>query len=234
MGKYWITYERDSAHPRKPLWFYYIRFKSKDGKEEFVLKPNAFVNYKGNEGLMANPASKHYWDHDVFTYITSLPNPDKNKDTAQFQNKLMKEGDSLFYSKGFIILEKLVSKDHIPNQGFSPEDVATVATFKIHSQNNSTYTAAPLLINQNGNLFSLPDTVTSENIILRINKIENDKVETGIKESNTVMQYVTLKAYKFPFINILWLGIIITATGIIISMVRRIQLNRLKADKLSF
>jgi cytochrome c-type biogenesis protein CcmF len=140
----------------------------------------------------------------------------------------------LFYSKGFLILEKLVSKDHIPNQGFNPEDVATVATFKIYSKNNSTYTAAPLLINQNGNLFSLPDTVTSENIILRINKIENDKVETGIKESNTVMQYVTLKAYKFPFINILWLGIIITATGIIISMVRRIQLNRLKADKLSF
>jgi cytochrome c-type biogenesis protein CcmF len=43
---------------KRPLWFYYIRFKSKDGKEEFVLKPNAFVNYKGNEGLMANPASK--------------------------------------------------------------------------------------------------------------------------------------------------------------------------------
>jgi cytochrome c-type biogenesis protein CcmF len=234
MGKYWITYERDSAHPKKPLWFYYIRFKSKDGKEEFILKPNAFVNYKGNEGLMANPASKHYWDHDVFTYITSLPNPDKNKDTAQFQNKLMKEGDSLFYSKGFLTLEKIVSKDHIPNEGFNPQDVATVATFKIHSQNNSTYTAEPLLINKNGTLFSLPDTITSESIILRINKMENDKVETGIKESNTIMQYVTLKAYKFPFINILWLGIIITATGIIIGMVRRIQLNRLKADKLSF
>jgi cytochrome c-type biogenesis protein CcmF len=234
MGKYWITYEADSAHPKKPLWFYFIRFKSKDGKEEFVLKPNAFVNYKGNEGLMANPASKHYWDHDVFTYITSLPNPDKNKDTARFQNKLMKEGDSLFYSKGFLTLEKLVSKDHIPNEGFDPRDVATVATFKIHSQNNSSYTAEALLINQNGNFFSLPDTVTSENLVLRINKLENDKVEIGIKESNTVMQYVTLKAYKFPFINVLWLGIIITATGIIISMVRRIRLNRLKADKLSF
>jgi cytochrome c-type biogenesis protein CcmF len=40
------------------------------------------------------------------------------------------------------------------------------------------------------------------------------------------MEYVTLKAYKFPFINLLWLGVIVTAAGIIISMVRRIQLNR--------
>jgi cytochrome c-type biogenesis protein CcmF len=105
----------------------------------------------------------------------------------------MKEGDSLFYSKGFLTLEKVVSKDHIPNEGFNPQDVATVATFKIHSQNNSTYTAEPLLINQNGNLFSLPDTVTSENIILRINRMENDKVEIGMKVSNTIYAICYLK-----------------------------------------
>lgn len=53
--------------------------KSNDGKEDFILSPNAFVNYKGNEGLMANPDSRHYWDHDVFTYITSIPNPEAKK-----------------------------------------------------------------------------------------------------------------------------------------------------------
>ncbi|MES1221130.1 MAG: cytochrome c biogenesis protein CcsA, partial [Bacteroidota bacterium] len=98
MGKYWVTYEKDSAHPKKQLWFYSIRFKSKDGKEEFVLKPNAFVNYKGNEGLMANPSSKHYWDHDVFTYITSLPNPEKQEDTSAFKEHTLASGDTMFYS----------------------------------------------------------------------------------------------------------------------------------------
>ncbi|MEJ0106982.1 MAG: hypothetical protein WDO19_32545 [Bacteroidota bacterium] len=38
------------ANANKPLWFYRIHFKSKDGKEDFTLTPNAFVNYKGNEG----------------------------------------------------------------------------------------------------------------------------------------------------------------------------------------
>jgi cytochrome c-type biogenesis protein CcmF len=226
MGKYLVTYVDDSAHPKKPLWYYKIKFRSMDGQEEFMLKPNAFINYKGNEGLMANPDSRHYLGHDLFTYITSLPDPEKNKDTAQFINKWMKHGDTGWYSKGFVILEKFVSKDKIPTQGFHPEDSATVATLKIHSQNQTVYTSEPLLISRKGNLFSFPDTVMSESLVLRINKLDGDRIEMGIKESDSVMEYVTLKAYSFPFINVLWLGIIITAIGILISMVRRIQLSR--------
>ncbi|HMG69088.1 MAG TPA: cytochrome c biogenesis protein CcsA, partial [Chitinophagaceae bacterium] len=70
MGNYDVTFESDSEHPKKPLWYYKLHFKSKTGDEQFNLVPNAFVNYKGNQGLMANPAAKHYWDHDIFTYIT--------------------------------------------------------------------------------------------------------------------------------------------------------------------
>lgn len=110
MGKYNLTYEGDSTHPKKPLSFYKIRFKSKDGKEEFVLQPNSFVNYKGNEGLMSNPASRHYWDHDVFTYITSISNPDAAKDTTSFKTNKLKQGDTLFYSSGFMILQEVKKK----------------------------------------------------------------------------------------------------------------------------
>ncbi|HEU4633916.1 MAG TPA: cytochrome c biogenesis protein CcsA, partial [Flavisolibacter sp.] len=58
MGEYTVTYDRDSSHPKKQLWYYHLKFE-KDGKEAFSLSPNAFVNYKGNEGLMANPDAKH-------------------------------------------------------------------------------------------------------------------------------------------------------------------------------
>jgi cytochrome c-type biogenesis protein CcmF len=87
MGKYWLTYEKDSAHPKKPLWYYHVKFENKASGEAFTLTPNAFINYKGNEGLMANPDAKHYWGHDIFTYITSLPDPNKAKDTASFKTE---------------------------------------------------------------------------------------------------------------------------------------------------
>ena len=232
MGKFDVSYLGDSAHPKKQQWYYKINFKSRTDDEEFTLMPNAFVNYKGNEGLMANPDSRHYWDHDVFTYISALPNPEKNQDTASFKSNTVKIGDSIFYSKGYLVLEKLSTKDNMPFKGFQPGDKATVASLKIHSFNKTTYTSEPLLINQKGNLLAMPDTIMSESLIVRINNVADDgaSADIGVKESSAILEYVTLKAYKFPFINTLWFGIITTAIGIIVSMVRRIQVNKLLAE----
>jgi len=226
MGSYNVTYESDSMHPKKPLWYYKIHFKSKTGNEQFTLMPNAFVNYKGNQGLMANPAARHYWDHDIFTYITSLPDPEKNKDTASFKPQNLKKGDTAFYSNGFYILEDLTTQTNVPAGGLAPDDKVFTATIKVFSKNNTSYTSKPFLINKGGSLYPIQDTVTSENLIFQLNKAADNSAELGVKESNSVMQYLTLKAYKFPFINLLWAGVIIMVTGITISIVRRVQLNR--------
>jgi len=226
MGNYNVTYESDSVHPEKPLWYYKIHFKNKTGNEQFTLMPNAFVNYKGNQGLMANPAARHYWDHDIFTYITSLPDPEKNKDTATFKPQSLKKGDTAFYSNGYYILEDLTSQTNIPAGGLAPDDKVFTATIKVFSKNNTSYTSKPFLINKGGSLYPIQDTVTSENLIFQLTKADNNAAELGVRESNSIMQYITLKAYKFPFINLLWAGVLIMVTGITVSIVRRVQLNR--------
>ena len=232
MGKYSLTYEGDSAHPKKQLSYYRIRFKSKDGKEEFVLTPNSFVNYKGNEGLMSNPDARHYWNHDVFTYITSISNPDKKEDTVSLKPNNMKPGDSLFYSSGFIILQEIKkSTDSLPVELFGKDGSLHEARLKVHSKTGSIYSIAPKLAYAKGEVLALPDTVIAENLILQLQKVNPDNsIILGVKESNVVNDYITLKAYKFPYIRLLWFGVIITAIGIIISMVRRIQLNRNKSS----
>ncbi|MFZ1533851.1 MAG: cytochrome c-type biogenesis CcmF C-terminal domain-containing protein, partial [Chitinophagaceae bacterium] len=228
MSKYSLTYEGDSSHPKKQLSYYKVRFKSKDGKEEFVLTPNSFVNYKGNEGLMSNPDARHYWNHDVFTYITSISNPDKKGDTIAIKPNKMNLGDSLFYSSGFIILQEVKSTtDSLPVELFGKNGSLQEARLKIHSKTGSVYSMAPKLAIAKGEVLALPDTVVAESLILQLQKVNPDNsIVLGVKESNAVMDYITIKAYKFPFINLLWAGVIVTAIGIIISMVRRIQLNR--------
>ncbi|HSU29240.1 MAG TPA: hypothetical protein VLJ68_12725, partial [Chitinophagaceae bacterium] len=144
----------------------------------------------------------------------------------QFRNLWMKAGDTAMYSGGYFVLEKISTGDHIPNPRFKSTDSATVASLKIHSAHNTTYESQPLLIRSSDNLYINNDTVIAESLIFRINQVAGDRVELGLKESHSIMKYVTLKAYKFPFINLLWLGVLITATGILMSMVRRIRLNR--------
>lgn len=227
MGKYSLTYESDSMHPKKQLWFYKVRFKSKDGREDFVLQPNAFVNYKGNEGLMANPASKHYWDHDVFTYITSLPNPDREKDTASFRSLTARPGDSLFYSAGYIVVQSIETKDSLPEDIFGKNGMLYEAPLKVHAKTGSVYSLVSRLALAKGEPLALPDTIIAESLIVRLQKVNADKsFELGIKESSGPMKFVTLKAYKFPFIYLVWLGVGITALGIFISMAHRIRSKR--------
>jgi cytochrome c-type biogenesis protein CcmF len=178
------------------------------------------------EGLQANPDAKHFWDHDVFVYITSIPDPERKPDTSSFRSQWMKAGDTAFYSGGFMVLERFVTEDSVPNANFKPGDLATAGTFKVFSKNGTSYESTPLLLNRGGQNESYTDTVLSENLVLKINKAEGNSIEAGIKDSDFLMKYVTIKAYKFPFISLLWLGVIITVVGIIISMARRITLNR--------
>lgn len=230
MGKYWVTYASDSAHPKKSQWYYRLKFESKDGKENFTLTPNAFINYKGNEGLMANPDAKHYWDHDIFAYITALPDPERNIDTTAFEIKSTKVGDSIFYSKGFIILENISVSDSLPVEIFGENGKLFEASMKVYSKTNSIYTSTARLAFAKGAELSLPDTVMAESLILQLNKYDGNTAEIGLKESGSVLQYVTLKTYKFPFINVLWLGTLLMALGLVISMVRRIQMNKSTKD----
>src|SRR6478672_4226990 len=198
MGKFWITYDADSTHPKKPLWYYHLTLENKKSGEHFALMPNAFVNYKNNAGIMANPDAKHYWDHDVFAYITATANPDKTEDTTTFRPQALTVGDTVFYSKGYAVLENLESHKNIPGADMTDQDSATVATLKVNAKTGSIYTIKPILITKGGQFFGQPDTATAEGLIVQLQKVAGQKAELGVKEDDAILQYITLKAYNFP------------------------------------
>ncbi|NOT51046.1 MAG: cytochrome c biogenesis protein CcsA [Chitinophagaceae bacterium] len=227
MGRYYITYLKDSFEARTEKTFFNIHFERKDGKENFLLRPYSYIT---EEGQQPNPDARHYWDHDVFTYITSTPKPDAIKDTATFKTNLLKPGDSLFYSKGLMIFQDVDTVNGLPDHIaaiLGPEGKLYRASVKVFSKTGSIFTITPNLALAKTDMIAVPDTLTQEGLILQLRTVNPDKsVELAVKETDAVLKFVTLKAYKFPFIGLLWLGVIVTALGIIISMVRRIQLNR--------
>src|SRR5690606_34306534 len=64
MGDYMVTYHGDSVSTEDPRTFYKVRYERRDAsgkvQESFTLYPDAFINPKGQEGLIANPDSRHY------------------------------------------------------------------------------------------------------------------------------------------------------------------------------
>lgn len=226
MGTYMVTYLGDSTHPSDPKQYFKIRFQYKNKDEGFTLYPDAFVNFKGNEGIMANPDSKHYIHKDVFTYITSLPNPDKNKDTSSFKDNKLKPGDTVFYSQGFLVLDEVGRTIKRKNVSYQPTDSVFAAKITVYAKDSSKYSAEPLLVLSGNNIRPVADTVISQSLILAFTGADQDGINLGVKESNSVLEYVTLKAYQFPAINVLWLGIIVMTIGFLLATWNHIQKNR--------
>jgi len=228
MGKYMVTYVKDSLNPRDHKRYYEIAFKSKKGNEKFSVYPDIIENNKGNEGVTPNPSAKHYWDRDIFTYLTFLGDPEKIKsaDTSTFRNKTVHLGDTIFYSKGLMVVNNVTVNPTNEKYKFSENDTAIGLNLTVISKEGNRFSAQPLLHVKDGMIESIPDTVMAQSLILRFNQVKDQAkglLEIGVRESSSVLDFVTLKAYEFPFINVLWLGILVMVTGIAMSIVQRVK-----------
>jgi cytochrome c-type biogenesis protein CcmF len=229
MGQYEVTYLRDSFGNEKGRRFYELLFQRKDAAtkkvvEQFTLWPDVYIMKDNN--MSSNPDTKTYLTKDVFTFISYAINNDAAADTAQFTIKEMAEGDTAFYSNGIIILNRVVKNPVNEKYNFKPTDAALMADITLISKDSLHFKAMPLIQVDGIGVNQVDDTVYAQNMYVKFAGVtDGRKVKIGIKESDKLIQYVTLKAYVFPYINLVWLGLIIMALGIIMSAVKRAKLT---------
>jgi cytochrome c-type biogenesis protein CcmF len=229
MGRYMVTYKRDTLNPRDRKRYFEIEFAAKDGKETFSLYPDVIENNKGGEGLTPNPDARHYWHKDIFAYVTFLSDPEaKLKDTSQFVNKTVVVGDTLFYGNGMWVVNGLEVNPTGGRYDAYAGDTVLAADITVISKDGRQYRSRPGFRLVGNTLEMLPDTVMSQSLIfslVRPGDFQKREVEIGIKESGAILDFLTLKVYEFPWINILWLGILVMMIGFGMAIVRRVQLS---------
>ena len=123
-----------------------------------------------------------------------------------------------------VIKNPLSNKFNIPING-----PAVLAEITITSQDSNTYHAAPMIVIDSFGINQFDDTVYAQNLFVKFAGVSSDqtKMKIGVKESSTMIDFVTLKAYIFPYINLVWLGLIIMAIGLMMSMIQRAGLSKL-------
>ena len=229
MGPYEVTYLRDSFGNEKGRRFYELLFQRKDATtkkvlEQFTLWPDVYIMKDNN--MSSNPDTKSYVNKDVFTYISYAINKSNEEDTTKFIIKEMAEGDTAFYSNGIIVLNRVVKNPDNGKYHFKPTDAAVMADITLISKDSLHYKAMPLIQIDQFGFNQVDDTVYAQNMYVRFAGLtDNKKFKIGIKESDKLIEYVTLKAYVFPYINLVWLGLIIMALGIVMSAVKRAKLS---------
>ena len=226
MANYEVTYLKDSSGHEKGRKFYELQFEQKDAvtkkvTEHFTLSPDVYLMKDNN--MSSNPDTKSYLTKDVFTYISFALSDQKEPDTTKFHIVELNIGDTSFFSRGFIVLNKIVKNPVNERYHFNENDVALMADITVVNKDSMRYKAMPVLqVDNYGIILNTDDTLYGQNLMLRFAGItEGKKMNIGIKEIDKMTDFVTVKSYVFPYINLVWLGLIIMAVGLVMSMIKR-------------
>jgi cytochrome c-type biogenesis protein CcmF len=226
MGDYVVTYKGDSVSSSDPRTFYKVDYERRDSatgklKETFTLYPDAFINPKGQQGLIANPASKHYLHKDIFTYVTQVVDPAKRTDTSSYKSHILKKGDSVYLANGYLVFNDFEAADYQEKSG----NLSVKARLTVYDLKGQAGVMKPVYSIQNNSIQAYEeDSLKSMGLFTRFVRVlpEQNSIELLVKQTDPKDDYIVLKALVFPFINVLWLGIIVMVMGFFLSMWNRI------------
>ncbi len=230
IGDYWATYIGDSDVAGKDRRIYYkVSFDRRDSVthkilEHFMLYPDAFINPKGQEGMSANPSTKHYWNRDIFTFINGATDKSKS-DTSTYQSHMVRNpGDTIFVNSGYMVYNGLsrdiVDKRYQPMDG----DLAVKAKFTVYNLDGVVQELNPIYILRDRQYLTyVEDTIPSMGAYVRFANLQvkskdSTAVEMLVRQTDPKDDYIVLKALLFPYINVLWLGVVIMVLGFFISI----------------
>src|SRR5450432_4132444 len=223
MGTYFATYlSNDSVNTAGNIIYFKVNFQDKKTGESFDLWPNLIKNTKGLENFSNNPDKQHYLDRDIFTYISYANILDKQKDTSGFKTFPVALHDTIFYSKGMIILDTVLVNPSKGKYHFNATDTALLAQIRVITRDSQQYTLSPLLYVKDNMIFRVADTLFAQNLAVQLGSVMNNKkIQLLTKESTDMVPFVSLKVYMFPQINLVWIGVIIMMTGFVMSIINR-------------
>lgn len=233
MSDYTVTYVSDSEHlqGKDRIIYYKVNYERKDPKthevtEHFNLYPDAFINSKGQGVLTVNPSTKHFWDHDIFTFINGGTLDRSKTDTGAYVSHIVhKAGDTIFLKNGFMVFKGLSKevddKRYIPGDS----DLAVSAKLMVYdSIAGPVKELNPVYILRNKQYVTyIEDTLPQMDLYTHLDKItinapDSVDMQIMVKQTDPKDDFIVLKALVFPYINVLWLGVILMVFGFFISI----------------
>jgi cytochrome c-type biogenesis protein CcmF len=236
MGKYFATYlSNDSTNPAGNIIYFKVNFQDKKTGESFDLWPNLIKNTKGMENFSNNPDKQHYLDRDIFTYISYANILDKQRDTSGFKTFPVALHDTIYYSKGILILDTVLVNPSTGKYHFTATDTALLAQIRVITRDSQQYNMSPLLFVKDNMIHRVADTLFEQNLAVELGTVmSNKKIQLLTKESADMVPFVSLKVYMFPQINLVWIGVIVMMTGFVMSIAyRRKILVKPSSERLS-
>ena len=201
--------------------YYRINYKDKKTDEEFVLYPRAQVNDEmGEGGLLASPAIKKFWGHDIYSHVSSVLDPRKDKQWSAEKDHVLAVGDTIFLNDYFAVFRAIEPAHETAGLNLQKGDLALQADVIVHGEKRQ-YHVHPVFLVRNRLVGRVADEVDDLGVRVSLTNIDPTAGKFTFAVSTTQKDYVILKAMEKPFINLLWSGTLLMALGFGLSLRQR-------------
>lgn len=226
MGEYFVSYKGKEKDGH--FIHYEVEYLQNDGSgnlsPQFTLYP--FIQLNPRMGNVAEPYTKHFATQDIFTHITYAELEDRDEQSEESEHSIGL-GDTIFAKNSFLILDSLDRTPQRENKGLTPNDLALGASFSLYDVQTNRYELEPLFVIRDRQYsFSVPDSLPDVGVTVLFSGIDPETESfsfTLIEKDPKYREFIVMKAIVFPFINILWIGIIVMGIGTLLAVYHRFR-----------
>jgi len=203
-------------------------------EKAFSLTPRIILS--PSMGNVAEPATKHFLTHDVFTHITYVDLENLKRKSAGIsapeyeepQHFELKIGDTVYSSNAYIVVEGIASEPGAKIDQNPPEmQLQLYPTFTVRDLDGNVDTVKPSFLIQGLSLQTRPDTAKGNGLVIEVKKINPKtstiEVEMQRKKYQNQDDFIIMKAVVFPWIKLLWAGCFLVVIGSLMAVVERFK-----------
>jgi len=187
--------------------------------DTFNLYPRAQVN--PNMGLIASPDIRKYFGKDIYTHVSSIPDPEEETKFSEPVSSVVHMGDTFFAGDHVAILEKVRPVEGFLKQNLGPVEAAVESVIRILGPNGEAFRIKPVFVIRNRQVGILPDVNEDAGVRIALTEIKPESQEFTLVTETFKPDWIILKALEKPGINVLWIGVLVMTTGFGLSVRRR-------------
>jgi len=205
--------------------FYGVDFyqEDKDGKLKKAFSVEPSINVNERMGNVYDPETHHSFSRDVFTYITyaDISSDLKNDTYTQLFEKEVMLHDTIAIKDYYFELDTIKIKSNSEN--IDIDNVSIIAIFKAINNDAKVNDIELSYDISNGKLTKGQISFDEDNLRLRFVKVSSKANGIIVAADEKRFEFIVIKSTVFPYISIMWLGVLVTFIGLGISLTRNIR-----------
>jgi cytochrome c-type biogenesis protein CcmF len=171
-------------------------------------------------GLIASPDIKRKLSHDLYTHVSSIPDPTDQKEWKEKSWDTLSIGDTFFINDYIVVFNGVSRVKEVEGVQLGQQDVAIKALLELVSTGKEEL-LEPLMIIDEGMIGRFPSTNENLGIKATLEEVIPAEGRFVFSSQHTQKDYIIMKAMEKPAINVLWIGTLVVMIGFGVAIQRR-------------